>query len=170
MSDEATLRELAGLLADPATAVVGLGNPDRGDDNIGIEMAKKLKTRLHGRVFFEPEYSAEGAVLELLESGCVKNVLFIDAVDFGAKPGTMKLFGFAEAKNFIPPVSTHKVPIALLMEILQSKGRQTHLLGIQPESMNLFSEMTDSVKQSLNRFQNIIVEKITIKGFLSDKP
>jgi len=165
MSNEATFQSLSILLADASTAVIGLGNPDRSDDGIGVEMARQLKRRRPEHVFFEPEHNPEDVVLELLETERIRNVLFIDAVDFGDKPGAMKLSGAADAKRLLPAISTHQVPITLLMELLQAKGKQSRLFGIQPGSAALFSEMTDSVKQALDDFNKSVVDKIRIKGF-----
>ena len=150
MADADVLQAWVGLVSDPSTAVVGLGNPDRGDDGIGIAIAAYIKARWHERVFFEGGRRAEDTVLDLLESEAVRTVLFIDAVDFGGKPGDVRLFAGDRARQILPPISTHTVPLALLMELIRGRGKRSFLLGIQPGSMNPSLGLSSAVRHALD--------------------
>lgn len=71
----------------PDVLVIGIGNPFRGDDGIGIRVAREVQQRaLPGVVIME--CAGEGAELfELLRGR--PHVVLIDAVDAGAAEGTV---------------------------------------------------------------------------------
>jgi len=138
------------------TVVIGLGNPDRADDGAGIEIVSRWKARLKERAFFDTETSAETAVFDGLEDPEVEVFLFVDAADFGGQAGEIRLFEGGESPRFEPAISTHKVPIGLLMEMIRSKGRQAVLLGIQPGSMALFGGMTGGVREAVESLKALV--------------
>jgi len=140
--------------------VIGLGNPDRADDGAGVAVASKLKKEYPQHVFLETERSVEGIVLDLLEQKDVKTLLFLDASDFGGKPGEIKLFTHDDAKRFIPAVSTHKVPITFLMEIIVKQGRKAFLLGIQPGSLEFMGRMSPAVGKAVSILENLLIKFI----------
>ncbi|MBN2201569.1 hydrogenase maturation protease [bacterium] len=155
---------LAGLLNDPGVAVIGLGNRDRADDGAGIEIAGRMKSAFSGRIFIEPEQGAESAVLELLDDERFHHVLFIDAVDFKAEPGTIRLFGIGDADDFLPAFSTHQAPVGLLMRLLSERGKKCHLFGIQPGSTEIFGDMTESVRTAILELNEKVIGEIDIEA------
>lgn len=80
--------------------IIGVGNPLMADDGVGIEIIHRLeKIQL-------PE------AVELIDGGCggfklfpllsdCRKVLLIDAADFGAVPGTHKIFHNADLPNLL---------------------------------------------------------------------
>lgn len=70
------------------TAVIGIGNPDRGDDGAGAAVL----ARLRGRVGADVDLIAHGgeatALLELLQG--VRRAYLIDASEAGQAPGTVR--------------------------------------------------------------------------------
>jgi len=143
--------------------LVGLGNPDRADDGFGIELADRFKGRFPNQIFSEHERSVEGIVMNLIDRDDVHTVLFIDATDFGGKPGDVQVFSEKDAQRFIPSFSTHKVPITLLMELIRQHGKTSFLLGVQPESLEFLGGVSRVVIQVLDRFENDFIEFFTSK-------
>jgi hydrogenase 3 maturation protease len=143
-------------------AVVGLGNEDRADDGFGLHLARRLKDQWPGPVFSEEKRSAEGIVFDIHEREDIDVILFVDAMDFGGKPGDVKLFDVEDAKRFVPTFSTHKVPITLLMGTLVQYGKKPFVMGFQPARLDLFQSMSsvaqtalDGVEESLLRALNL---------------
>jgi len=136
-----------------SVVIVGLGNLDRADDGLGIILAERLKDRYPGHVFSEKEKSVEGMVLELLERKDIRVFLFVDAMDFGGEPGEVRLFSAEDAERFVPSFSTHKVPIALLMGMIQERGKRPFLLGVQPGSLEFLGKMSLFVQNVLDRLE-----------------
>lgn len=139
------------LIRSERTVVVGLGNPDRADDGAGIEIVSKWKARLGRRAFLDTEISAETIVLDHLADPDADVFLFVDAADFGGKPGDFRLFGIGEQDRFRPALSTHQVPMDLLMGLIASRRKDVFLLGIQPESLEPMGGMTPAVSDTVRR-------------------
>ena len=159
MSDEAELlNRLSQLIEPESLAIIGLGNPDRADDGAGIEIVTKLKTRFSERVFLETEQGVEGLVFNCLENRFIKSILFIDAVDFKELPGQVRLFTIHDAAKFIPAVSTHKVPLTILMELIGKHNKNPFLIGIQPKSIELLGEMSSEITEAVQALEELLTE------------
>jgi len=144
-----------------SVVIIGLGNTDRADDGVGIVVSAALKKEFPQQVFVETEGSVEAIVLDHLDEKRFVTFLFVDAVDFGAPPGSVRLFGKDDIDTIVLPVSTHKVPISLLIDIINKHNREAFLLGIQPESMKLFGEITPRVRKIIRELES------SLKEFLS---
>jgi hydrogenase maturation protease len=85
------------------TLVLGIGNEYRGDDAVGLIVARRLKARAHDHVSIL-EHSGEGAALmeSWRSSACA---ILIDAVHSEQKAGT--IFRFAAHQQAIPTQFFH---------------------------------------------------------------
>lgn len=144
-------------------ALVGMGNPDRGDDIFGIQLAEDLKAHAPDRIFSERERSLEGIVFGLIEREDIRAIVFIDAADFGEQPGVMHWFTSEDAERFVPAISTHKVPITLLMDLIVKRGKEPILIGLQPESLTFLGEMSITVKIVLNYVHSELKNMFTLR-------
>jgi hydrogenase maturation protease len=156
--DPRLLERIRNLVLSERTVVIGIGNPDRADDGAGIEIVSHWKARLKERAFFDTETSVETVLFDALEKPDVDVFLFVDAANFGGRPGEARLFGREDAGHFRPAISTHKVPLDLLMQVIASKGRQAYLLGIQPGCVELFGGMTGEVAEAV-KILSVIMNK-----------
>ncbi|MBN1781459.1 hydrogenase maturation protease [bacterium] len=125
--------------------IVGMGNPDRGDDGVGVYIADRINMSGSGRVCSESEKPAESTVLQCLEDPGIRTVVFLDAADFRGEPGEIRVFGHDAVPDFSPAVSTHQVPLSLLMQSLTEHGKRTFLIGIQPVQMQFNTSMSAAV-------------------------
>jgi hydrogenase maturation protease HycI len=135
------------------TVVVGIGNPLRGDDAAGSLVARSLAARWDGPVIDAEEVPERmlGAVAK--ERPAV--VLLVDSVDMAAEPGALALLRHDDLSDYWP--STHRVPVALLMEYLNaSTGAEPLLLAIQLEQVDLFRPVSSAVSESVS----IVVDEI----------
>lgn len=113
---------------------VGLGNIDYGDDGFGVRLAVRLFAA------GIPDVLIGGAtpenILGTIREKHFDDVVFFDAVDFGAAPGSMIFLGCDELKSRFPQISTHKMTLSTLAELLESDGKtRVWLLGVQPASL-----------------------------------
>lgn len=138
------------LIFNKSIVLVGLGNPDRADDGFGLALAGRLKETCPDRVFSESERSVEGIVYDLLESDKYRKIIFTDAVHFKGIPGELRIFNNNDIDSFASPISTHKVPMSLLMGLIQEQKRSSLLLGVQPVSLDFMGEMSPEVSSSLD--------------------
>ncbi|MBO0752308.1 MAG: hydrogenase maturation protease [Bradyrhizobiaceae bacterium] len=114
--------------------VIGIGNPDRGDDAAGIAVARLLRngvTAVPG-LDCEPagpsptiiEHDGEAAAL-ILEFTAAERLFVIDACISGAPPGTVHRFDVSTAP--MPALasgwSTHGLGLAAAVELARALGR-----------------------------------------------
>jgi len=137
-------------------AVIGIGNPLRCDDAIGILLLEKLlekKDSLPENVEFIDGGTGGMNLLHILEK--YNNVLIIDAVDFEGKPGDFKIFNTDEVISHKTPVrfSTHETDFIKIIKILEKIGKRPDeilVFGIQPKNIsfgqNLSGELIDIIQ------------------------
>ena len=104
------------------TAVVGIGNPERGDDAVGRITARNLRENRPENVEI---YEADGeatSLIQLLES--ISAAYLIDACRSGSRAGT--IYRFDACAGALPDrafcVSTHGLGLAEAVEIARALG------------------------------------------------
>lgn len=137
--------------------VLGLGNPDYGDDAFGVRLAEKLSQAGVENVIIggaNPEHCIGAVADEGFD-----NVLFLDAVEMGAAPGSAVLISMDEIAARYGQVSTHKLSLATLAQIVEAGGRtEVYLLGVQPRTMKMGAAMSEEVRSALESLYCLIVE------------
>jgi hydrogenase maturation protease len=145
--------------------LVGLGNVERGDDGWGVRLAEEYATAcLSGpeRDGAGPEVVLAGTQPERELSRLTEDldaVVFLDAVDFGGAPGAVVLLDGAGMRARYPQVSTHRLSLGLLAQLVES-GRRTRawLLGVQPESLRQGAVLSTTVRATVNLLRELITE------------
>ncbi|QOJ78771.1 hydrogenase maturation protease [Infirmifilum lucidum] len=124
--------------------LVGLGNTLRGDDGVGVFIARRLAKRgLKDKVVVagpNPEF-----FVREIASREPELVVFLDAVDAGLPPGSVVVAPIPGGEARVPPLSTHAIPLSLLVEAL---GVRAYLLGVQVEDTELGSRMSPRVRRA----------------------
>lgn len=92
--------------------VIGIGNEFRGDDGVGIAVARRLAAHACPQVRIVETDGASANLLELWEGAAC--VIVVDAVRSGAPPGTIHRF---DGRTALPPArffyaSTHALGVA----------------------------------------------------------
>ena len=137
------------------TALVGIGNTDLGDDALGVRLAEHLQRS--GVSTAVVAGTVPENIAGVLSRGGYDNVVFLDAVDFGAAPGSVVLLDAAEIQSRFPQVSTHKISLGMTARVIESESRtRVWLLGVQPESLRTGSEMSEPVKQTLKLLASLL--------------
>lgn len=108
--------------------VVGVGNPLRGDDGAGPLVIERLGGH-DGVQLVDAGTTPENWYGPLL-SPAPARVLFVDAAEHGAAPGAIVL---APADSLVfRHGGTHAPTLKLLARLLEPRGVECWLLGIQP--------------------------------------
>ena len=150
---------------DEKIIVIGCGNLLAADDGIGIYVARSLK-----------EYPLSNDV-QIIEAGCPgldllrlwenkKNVIIIDAVISGAKPGTVHVFNLNQViPREIMPLSSHSFNVVDAIElgkILKVIPEQLIIVGIEVETEKACREaLSPSVEQAIPVACEQIIKEIT---------
>jgi hydrogenase maturation protease len=102
--------------------IIGIGNEYRGDDAVGLVVARRLRERLVDSVKVL-EHGGDGAALTEAWRGA-ETVIIIDAVASGAAPGAIHRFD--ANKRTIPKgafrCSTHAFGVAEAIELSRALG------------------------------------------------
>ena len=131
-----------------AVLLIGIGNIYRSDDGIGIIIARRLRKEKPAgvRIF---EQTGEGAALIEAWQGA-KRVLVIDAVQSGARPGTIHRLD-ARAQR-VPAeffhYSTHAFSLAEAIElarVLEQLPKQLIVYGIEGKNFGAGNELSPEV-------------------------
>lgn len=140
---------------------LGIGNPMRGDDGIGVEFIEELKNHLYIKSF--PVYLFNGNQLpENYLEPIVKikpaTVFLVDAVDFGASPGTFKLFKKAEPEMHF---STHTLSLNFILGYLKEKTEANiFILGIQPGQIHWGSGLSPEVQKGIKKLVDQLIQML----------
>lgn len=143
-----------GCVLTGTVAIVGIGT--RGnDDEAGLALLERLRGRTTA-VLFEAEEVPESYVGEIV--ACRPDtVLLVDAVDFGGAPGEVGLFSQHELTGR-PPVSTHRLPLGLVMKYLEAETRaRVVLLGIQPDLESREEGLSPAVERTVAALADLLV-------------
>lgn len=138
----ANIQEVFKSLKD-CDVILTVGNTLRSDDGLGPFIASKLETG-ENLTIVDAGSNPENVIDDIIELK-PKNILIIDAADFKAEPGVVRLID----KDDIPEttLSTHTISLKVIAEILaQDTKAQIKFLGVQAKNVELGEGMCDEVK------------------------
>jgi len=140
-----SLRNLLGRLGKliPAkTVIVGIGNILKGDDGAGPKFCSALGGKIAAEVI-DAGTTPENYIGKIVRIS-PKKLLIIDAIDFGASPGTLKLFGKQNLQQFT--LSTHCLSPHFFVQAITSEiDTEVFFIGIQPAHLHLGRDMSKQV-------------------------
>jgi len=134
--------------------VIGIGNPDRGDDAAGVEVARRLR-------FTESSQLVNGSfeLMDLWEGA--DEVILIDAARSGAPAGT--IHSIMADKEPVPvgllSTSTHSVGVAETVEMARSLGRLPSRLviyGIEVAEVGIGEGLSKEVETAVDELVKVI--------------
>jgi hydrogenase 3 maturation protease len=123
--------------------IMCIGNRDGGDDAIGPYIAEKLRN----------EFTVIdcGIIPENYTSVVKKynpeNLIIIDAVEMGLTPGDIRIV--PKQKIGVMHISTHGIPISVLIKYLEQYVKNIVFIGIQPKTMS--GKMSENIKKSADQ-------------------
>jgi len=148
--------------------IIGVGNPLRRDDGIGIVLLEKL---IEKKDDFpqDIEYIDGGTGgMNLLHILALFDVaLIIDAVNLNGKPGESKLFKSEDvcSKKSSINMSTHESDVLKIINLSKELGEipaELFIFGVQPKDVsqgdNLSPELQKSIPLLMSNLQNEITK------------
>jgi len=150
---------------EPRTLVLGLGNPIRSDDGVGVVALRYLEEdpRVPGAVDLV-EGGTKGLELVSYISG-MSRLLVLDAVDVGAVAGTMVCLRSKELCSLPGKGNAHDLALADILNALRLLGqepRETVLLGIQPDTTELGTSLSKRVESSLPLLVEAAIAQLSV--------
>jgi hydrogenase maturation protease len=144
--------------------VIGIGNAFRGDDGVGVLVARRLRElALSGLTVLEQ--SGEGAALVEAWTG-TDRVIVVDAISSGGRPGTIHRL---EVDRHPLPAhfsssSTHAFGLAEAVELARRLDRLPASLviyGIEGQSFNLGQDLSPEAEAAADKVVDQIVADLT---------
>ncbi len=142
-------KELQNWFANAArVVVVGIGNPIRMDDYVGVKVTRGLQGNVSEKVFLiECETIPENFLPQIMDFGPT-HMLLIDAALLGLEPGTLKLVEHGQL-TMPPAFSTHVLPLRIFCEqIRETTNAKIALLLVEPEKTEFGEGLTPTVQAS----------------------
>jgi hydrogenase 3 maturation protease len=138
--------------------LIGIGNPIRTDDYLGLRIIEQLKGKLPETVLLlEAETVPESYLLEI-EEFKPTHVLLIDAAFLGIHPGEAIVVD-AEKITDYSAITTHLLPLHIFCEyIKQATGAKIALLLVEPKSMEFGEGLTIEAQAASERLTKILAE------------
>ncbi|ADD08505.1 hydrogenase maturation peptidase HycI [Candidatus Aciduliprofundum boonei] len=141
--------------------LMGIGNDLRGDDAIGIYIAKNFKKEGWKVII-------AGQVPEDF-TGEIKRIkpdllILVDAALMGLQPGEFRVV----PTDLIPNVafSTHGMPLSFFINYIGESAQKIILIGIEPKNLEFGEELSPEVKEAGDKIIEILkkeeIEEIKI--------
>lgn len=150
------------LHPEDRVAIMAIGNTMRGDDGAGPKVIALIRPRKDlllldcGPV---PE-NFLGTVCEFNPS----YIVLVDAAMMDAPPGTVRVLGPGDIKR-LPALSTHTIPLPLLVDYLQREvvDCQVLLIGIQPKTIafaeGVSKEVSEAIKEVAHMLNDLLGQR-----------
>lgn len=164
MTEAAWKDEVRKALASARRIVVlGVGNPDKGDDGAGVAAADALRKRLSPVQKRRIRVLIGGSAPENL-TGKIRAfgpalVVLTDAALGGREPGS--LFRVEPEKIADDGVTTHRISLRFLVRYIEeSICCPVLVLGIEPKSMDAGAGLTAEAKKGISSAVDFLVENL----------
>jgi hydrogenase maturation protease len=157
----------------PEAVVIGVGNPLMGDDGLGIAALERLRNGWR----IEPH-------LELLDGGtwglnllphveAANCVLFIDAIDTAADPGTLVELEREDIPRFLASkLSPHQIDVKEVLALAELRGTLPEKLvavGLQPASVEMRASLSPELTSRLNDLLESVIRRLAAWGYAATK-
>jgi hydrogenase maturation protease len=151
------LRQHLAELLQGRVCLMGLGNVDCGDDGVGVRLAEELMEAGVPDVVVA-RTTPEDYVGRVADQG-FDRLIFLDAVQFGAPPGSVVLLNAREICARYPQISTHKISLGVLAKWVRASSRtKVWLLGVQPQSVRPVQSLTPTVSATRDLLRMLVLE------------
>ena len=148
--------------------VLCIGNDMRGDDAAGPIVAEKLNQEILScpEKYSDIKVVNAGTVPEnytgLIRSESPSHIIFVDAVEMGQDPGSLRLVYEDEIANY--SISTHAMPLSFMIKYLKSfSDVEVILIGIQPKSLEMFDKVSEELKEGIELLVMVLQKTLMSK-------
>jgi len=134
--------------------IMCIGNRDGGDDGIGPHIADTLKIDSLDFVVLDCGTAPENYTA-VVKRHKPKTLVLIDAADMGLAAGDIRII--PKEKLGSMHISTHGIPLSILIQYLEKEVEHVVFIGIQPQTM--FGEISKPVKKSAEQLIELLKKK-----------
>ena len=143
--------------------LLGVGNELQGDDAAGLLVIRAIERRLDSNpavLILEGGVAPENFTANIRRF-CPDVVIFLDAADMGAEPGTVQLIPLDRVDGF--SASSHIQPLSVLSEfIIAEMGCRVEILGIQAQTMEMGAGVSEMVRKAAFQVADELIDLFSI--------
>ncbi|MHC4741943.1 MAG: hydrogenase 3 maturation endopeptidase HyCI [Planctomycetota bacterium] len=144
------LKSLEGFRA----VILGMGNVLKGDDAVGPFLCEQLAGKTCAEVI-DAGTVPENYIQKIVGKN-PQTLLVIDAIDFGASPGTIKVFRPRQLNSIA--ISTHTLSPRLFVGLVTSQIEvNVRFIGIQPAQVALGEPISEEVRRAAENVLNALI-------------
>ena len=137
------------------TLIVGIGNTLKGDDGAGPVVCQQLAGKISADLI-DTGTVPENYIRKIINKA-PENLVIIDAVDFGADPGAIKIFEPAQLSS--TAISTHTLSPAVFVDMIQKEIEVcVYFIGIQPRQIQIGSSLSADVEGAVKLLSRTLAE------------
>jgi hydrogenase 3 maturation protease len=153
MGNDEQLLEQLNKLRGSKTLIVGIGNTLKADDGAGPLVCQLLQSNNINIEVIDVGSVPENYIQPIVRIS-PKSLVIIDAVDFSASAGTIKIFEPNELSSVA--FSTHTLSPHLFIEAICTQiDVEVHFIGIQPANLKLGEAVSPEVNSAIQQLVNI---------------
>jgi hydrogenase maturation protease len=148
--------------------VIGLGSPLMGDDGVGLEALERLRRDFE--MPLEVELVDGGtwgmSLLPTIEDS--DRLLFIDAINTGALPGTEIILSRDDIPRYLSmKISPHQVDLRDVLAVAELRGTlpvETIAIGLQPDRVEMGVGLSSTLEHRLDGLVATVVRQLEAWG------
>ena len=149
--------------------VVGIGNPIRTDDYVGLKIVENLRGKVPETVCLLECETVPENYLSDIEKFKPTHVLLVDAAFLELKPGEASLVD-AERMMDYSAISTHALPLKIFCEHLKkATNAKIGLLLIEPKNMEFGEGLSVEVEAQAERLTKLLLELLVQRPLFFSK-
>ena len=153
MEHEEQLFEQLKNLAGSKTVVVGVGSTLKGDDGAGPIVCQQLEGK--GCVELINAATVPENYIQAIVKKAPQNLLIVDAVDFGANPGSIKVFKPQQLNDLV--ISTHTLSPRVFTDMIKRMiDVDIFFVGIQPARLTLNQPLSAEVRGAVQSVVGVL--------------
>lgn len=156
MGSDQSLFEQLYKLRDSSTVILGIGNILKGDDRAGPLVCERLIEAKISAGLIDAGTVPENYIQRIIKKA-PRTLLVIDAIDFGAEAGTIRVFEPQQLNSHV--ISTHTLSPRLFVDIIRRSIQvDVYFVGIQPAQTQLGQSVSADVSRAIEKLSDIIVD------------
>ncbi len=137
------------------TLIVCIGNSLKGDDGAGPAVYEKLKGKISADLI-DAGTVPENYIEKIIKKAPA-NLIIIDAADFAASPGAIKILNPNELQS--AAISTHTVSPTLFLERITSRIEvEIYFIGLQPAHLTLAQPLSPQLTQATETLTQFLIK------------
>lgn len=141
--------------------VVGVGNPIRMDDFVGVKIVRDLGGKVDSDrvMLIEAETIPENYMQQIIDYKPT-HILIIDAAKLELEAGELRLINPKQLTDF-PAFSTHMIPLRIFCEYLKTTNARMGLLLVEPEKTDFGEGITSKVETASRTIHELLLKLLS---------